>query len=237
MRSGFEILCEIFEGRTGFHVVFDRNEKDEFILNVRHLPGKSQSVDKPPESDLLDLLPQGSNWSQAIGWRSFFGIPYRFGERLWLALGLVKILEHDHRGAFPRSEIYLIDFQSEKLGELVNRIGNHITQEDGGDDSIPRQGALMGEAVEPSEHRQMEERILRGAAEAYAEGNKLMFRTAVLAENEIPNSRFLRFFSGESTDESAPQFSRTLYGTVPSIYRDFRWGSKFQIFLERGRTM
>ncbi len=237
MTSGFEILREILGDRAGFQIVFDRNDEDKFSLNVSILTGVNKNIDRPPDPDLIDLLPEGSNWSQALGWRSFFGTPYEHEDQLWLALGLVKILKHDHRGAFPRSEIFLVNFESENLGELVHRIGKRVADVDKSEDPVPRHGALVGDAVHPSEHRKLEGQILRGAAYAYEDDSRLLFRTAVLTENEIPDPRFLRFFSSEPSDNSPLHFTETLYGTIPTIYQEFRWASKLQVFLEQGRSI
>jgi hypothetical protein len=233
--SGFEILWNLLGDRAGYRVRFDRDKDDRFSLKTQTLTGKNYSIDPPPESQLLTLLPQGSNWSPALGWRSFFGVPYRHDGRLWLALGMVKILEHDHRGAFPKAEIYLLDVRAGDVRHIFDRLSNRVAEDGPGDEPGPRYGAVLGNADEPAEHRELEGHILRSAGAAYADGNHLLFRTAILTENEIPGPRFFRFFSGGATEESPLQFSRTLYGTVPSIYRNFRWSSKLQVFLERGR--
>jgi len=234
--SGFEILNELLVNCAGFHVVFERDDNDEFVLDVSSLKNNNPSIDTPPDSELFHFLPQGGHWNQALGWRSFFGIPYRYKDRLWLALGLVKVREHDHRGAFPRSEIYLVDFHSENLGELLSRIGCRVAGKDDKQAPVPRHGALIGQAAELSEHLELEGRILRGAAAAYSEGSQLLFRTAVLTENEIPSPSFFRFFTGEASEESSLPFSQTLYGTIPSVYKNFRWSSKLQVFMEQGRA-
>lgn len=235
---GYEALDEAVAKQTGYKIDFGRDDTDSYNLNVSSLKDNSSTHDQPGNGDLLPLLPRGSAWEAARGWRSFFGVPYRFGENLWIAVGLRVVVGHDRRGAYPTSRFYLVPFEPESVATILDRLLNRLVdQPEAGGTVGPSYGAVRSGAREPGDHRSTELDVLRRARAAYREGIRLLFRTAVLTEDELPSSSFLGLFgSASSPEDSRLVFGRSLYATIPPVHADFDWSSRLQVFLETDLT-
>ncbi|MFB6344914.1 MAG: hypothetical protein ABEK50_03965 [bacterium] len=232
--SEFKLLEEVVRDDAACRVDFDRDDTDSFSLSTEFFNRTHGLEDGLSKTDVLPLLPSGSVWNRIKGWRSFVGIPYQFGDRLWLVLGLMKVREHKTRGAFPVASYYFLDFDSAPLDDILNRIVRNLKPTDQGQNSDkPAYGAVLGDARQPENHTETELWILRRAKAAYARDQRLLFRTAVLSEEEIPSKSYFDFFTPNSSlDESPINFRRSLYSTIPEIYKQFSWQSKLKVFLE-----
>jgi hypothetical protein len=234
--SGFRHLEDTVLDSAKYRVRFGRDESDSFSLNVRELGSQvSSSLEK---SDLFPLLPTGSEWSETLGWRSFFGVPCRLQGTLYLGLGLVKIVSHSSRGAFPRAEIYFLEFDEPSLGDRFETLSGRLNPTTNpAENPSGSYGAILANAPSPEEHGRTEVGILRRAGNAYREGKRLLFRTAILSEDELPPFSYFSFFRSRDTDESILDYSQALYGIIPPVYERFGWQSKLKIFLERDVTL
>lgn len=235
---GFEALDESVANLTGFRVDFGRDNTDSYNLEISRIGGSSSSYSRPKNEDVFPLLPSGNEWERALGWRSFFGVPYRFGEELRLVLGLRVVVGHDRRGAYPISRFYLVPFDPESPVKALGRLLDRLTEAvDGGNPAGPGHGAVRSRATDPEHHRSTEVEVLRRARAAYGEGRRLLFRTAVLTEDELPSSTFLGLFgSASSPEDSRLVFARSLYATIPPVQEEFNWSSRLQVFLETDLT-
>lgn len=230
----FDILDNVFLDVAEYRVRFDRDQSDGFSLNTDRVGNSFKKLDELPEDYVLSLLPNGSHWEQAEGWRSFFGVPCRLSDQLWLFFGATKVLDHPSRGAYPVTRIFLLNFDDntfeDAFSQLIERIQPDVQESKG---ARPSYGAVIGDASSPEEHEQWEAWILRRALRAYRDSHLLFFRTALLSENELPALNLMNYFKTDSGSETSPfTFGRSLYGTVPEIHGDFSWSSKLQIFLE-----
>ncbi len=235
LQSGFSYLEETVFDAAHFRAVFDRDGTDSFSLEITPLDDAVDSRNLPEKSDLLPMLPRGSDWVRARGWRSFFGIPCRIKGSLFLGLGLMKVLPHSSRGAYPRQTIYFLRFDdgavSDCLGNLSRWLGN---SNDTGQLSVDSYGAVIGDAAGPGDHLETESLIINRAEVGYRKGDRLLFRTAVLSEQEVPPFSYLRMLWGDPHgDGNVITFNRILYGVVPPVWNSFAWQSKLKILLEQ----
>jgi hypothetical protein len=233
LSSAFDLLTEAFSGLAEYKVTFERDKSDSFTLALESLTEDLPDSYELDKTDVLPLLPSGSNWSQAEGWRSFFGIPCRFDENERLAIGLVEVKSHEQRGAYPVSSIFLTEINDSYLPNVFDRLVQQLKGVPGDSKELaPHRGAVRGTASTPDEYLGTELRILRRAREAYAKEERLLFRTAVLTENNLPPFSFLNVFNEQRDSELPFDYRSSLYGTIPSIYRTFSWSSRLKVMLD-----
>src|SRR2546423_1663415 len=110
---------------TGASVTVDvrRDRKDNFDIVIRSRT--NQATPLLTSDDVLPLLPAGSRWSGAVDSYSYFGIPFHNENGVWLAIGLIRVLRHSTRGAYPRMTALVFPFEkvpTEELARLAESI-------------------------------------------------------------------------------------------------------------------
>ena len=93
-----------------FSIEFGRDDQDSFAVDIRSL---QVSGDLPwTTEEISPLLPAGSKWSPALGWRSFSGVPFFFRQKRYLAIGVESIVPHPSRGAFATYKGFIFPWKS-----------------------------------------------------------------------------------------------------------------------------
>lgn len=106
VERGFDALDSILGPHASHRVELRRDATDSFAVSISTLDPLGDLLSK---EDVLPLLPVGSTWQTAIGWRSFYGVPFRRQTKLHLALGAEGILRHATRGAYPIAKVFLFE--------------------------------------------------------------------------------------------------------------------------------
>lgn len=104
-------------------ITVNRNEQDGYAIRI--VPGGKVLVPRLTEADVIALLPAGSRWLPAVGWHSYFGVPFRFDGELWLALGVELVKRHHSRGAYILFVAFIFPFHRppiRRLAELANEL-------------------------------------------------------------------------------------------------------------------
>ena len=116
----FDKVLDALAGGAEWSVEFDRDADDNYFIRVDRTGGHGAD---PHKEDVLPLIPKGSQWSPAQGWRSFFGRFMMARDQCWLALGGQRVVAHAFRGAFPRMRAHLFRFERRRTGTLydINR--------------------------------------------------------------------------------------------------------------------
>lgn len=178
-------------------VVFDRDDSDSFRLAItHHAPG----LNEIQKSSLFPLLPQGSTWRHAAGWYSLVGIPFTYGHRSWIAVGVEQIVTHPDRGAYPSATLKLFPRDS---GPSATNVA-HLMIERGQQAQAHRQPSQpcidrstkfswttlvwRSNARRPEEHLGEEAEVLRIAAGRIENGSSIAFRTAILSATQLPRA-------------------------------------------------
>lgn len=194
--SNIPLLDKIFKEWSCFSVSFSRDATDSFSLSIDRT--RNLKTDIITREDVFPLLPPGSNWIQAVGWSSYFGIPLRIKENVWYAIGAIDILPHSHRGAYPVIKAYLNLLEFLPLKELeilvneldtANILKKGIIKDPFEGSRAKRLKILRATSMNKEEHKFIEAWIINYAIEAYRRKSELMFRTLLLSyeENFDPN--------------------------------------------------
>ena len=203
----------------------------------------------------LGLLP-GSRWSQAHGWHSYFGIPFRFAERLWMAVGAEAIVSGTNGEAHPAYRAYVFPLTPKPCDQLVTCLQGLAKSIDPAVKSVgrPTTGVVIAGSRSPEDHVRVEAWIvlsalsaLRSQAPAHANvltsllkrlaglGSKgladgfVLFRTLILSEHDLMKP-------GHPGPNFLGATSGYLMATVPSIRRHFSWRTRIKIGLCRNRS-
>lgn len=144
-------------------------------------------------SDIERTLPAGHIRKEALGWRSFFGIPFKAKERSsWIAVGVAKIVKHETRVAYPTSRAFVFDLENssarEKLVLGIEEICKSIKPKA---ESKPlycpvlNTGIYRVKSKTPEEHKYEEVETLHWAIREYSKGKRVCFRTLLFAQEEL----------------------------------------------------
>lgn len=152
----------------------------------------------------LPLVSSGSLWSHALGWRSFFGIPFFFRERKLLAVGVEVIDSQPSSGAYLVSTSYIVEFPLSAAAEAaLNRWAAALPIEAGSSQTVVvhRNGLVRSQSSSPEQHVLVERWLVTHALTQTAR-KSVYWRTLALASGNLV---------------TPPAGGKRLVATVPSM--------------------
>jgi hypothetical protein len=199
----FDKVLDALAGGAEWSVEFDRDADDNYFIRVARTGGHGGDLH---DEDVLPLIPKGSQWSPAQGWRSFFGRFLKISGQCWLALGGQSVVAHAFRGAFPRMRVHLFRFEKPRTGtvydinrerEYLDALVKAVAVIDAGEtppwckpyEPGVTTTVIESRATQPQQHTPYEAHILREAKRAYQQDDPLQFRTLILCDAEIQEIR------------------------------------------------
>lgn len=164
-------------------VKWDRNEEDQYDLDIS-FNSKTLEI---TEQDIYKLIPAGSQWSQLLGWHSYFGIPFPDSAPRALVIGVEAIAHHRWRGAYLVFHAYIFPFPVslrliDRLQHLVEEI-YPSNEKEGKLNTVD--GVVRTNSTNADEHVAVEGAIIRSAIKYYQKDVPLLFRTVVLLESQL----------------------------------------------------
>jgi hypothetical protein len=221
-------LIETLAPFASHRVSFDRDPGDSFAVTVDRLRPRGPDVGHDVGHDeLLPLLPRGSQWNAAVGWRSFVVLPFESPGVQAAVVAVEGVVPHATRGAFPILHGFLIgaDDVSPALGRLVGGLSTR-----GLSAGFPDQRWVIwsSDAQSPSEHQRHEPWMLSVTADAWRRGEPRLLRTVVLSDDQAPWPRSWgeRLRAVASGGGSRPY----LVATVPPIRAHFSRSTRLALF-------
>src|SRR5438128_9448919 len=131
------VLERLLGPRAVLDISLGRDQSDNYA--VRTTPPRSTGPTQiPSATEILQLLPTGSTWSPALGWRSIVGLPIFLKDSRWLLLGVESAGGHQSRGAFAlfRAFVFRLD---QDIDRILREVGRALTLPRGGTSvSVPR---------------------------------------------------------------------------------------------------
>lgn len=229
-----------FARNASTSIAVNRNEQDSYAIYIT-----PEGHDRTPyliEADAIALLPAGSRWLPAVGWHSYFGIPFRFDGEMWLALGAEYVKQHHSRGATVSFLAFTFPLHSVPLRSL-EELANELQSSQSVADRAKARRSVLDRAAKvisdglgklrlhdsryrvvnagsrtPAEHVGVETRIIREAIESYGKRESLLFRTLILSENELPRSPLtLPRNNAQSLNRLRIDYQKYLAATVPAL--------------------
>lgn len=207
--DGFDLIEKYLSRNAVYHIHFDRNETDSYVVDV--WPSNSSWSNSLTKEQVLPLLPSGSHWDAARGWKSFFGLPFSTPAESWVVLGSESVVLHRTRGSYPVFRGLLFPSQAvpeRELLEMANDIAPAVK------DDIQQKGTygvIAASSQSQEEHKHVEAWIIRRAVASYRAGVRLLFQTLILSEHQIP------------ARTTTIDYSDFLAATVPTIREYFSW--------------
>lgn len=184
-----DIVDKWFATHSNATINLDRDNTDKYALTIT-----PALIDK---SVALHLIPNGNLWSPALNWRSFFGIPIpnAFGSIKWLTLGGETVVKHPNRGAYPVFRSYLFKFPiSGEVIDALEALGNEVDTskaiEENSQNINFANGLIRSVSKTPTQHQHLERWIIHYATKQYRKRIPFMFRTLLLNEQQLTNSKF-----------------------------------------------
>jgi len=166
-----------------------RDEADSFVIDIAPKTTEAKGITK---SEVLLLLPTSRRWSQALGWRSIFGVPLFTNGRKWLAIGTMTISAHPTRGGFPILGVHIFPFEKpplDRLRAIADAI--HVLPEASKRERVGgAYGVILTGDHSPEEHTSVEAEILWHSTYWYGSQERFMFSTLVLSEDQLKSSNF-----------------------------------------------
>jgi hypothetical protein len=223
-------LVEAIAPLASHRISFDRDETDSFALTLERLSLPKGSAAIEPElqkDDLLPLLPRGSQWNPAVGWRSFVVLPFDVPGVCAAAVGVEGIVPHASRGAFPMMRAFLIS--AEKISVGLSQLAALLPDAGRISELLYRRCFIKtSDARSPREHQQWEGAMLRAAAEAWRAAEPRLLRTLLLSEDQAPWPRHWTDQLRElALDADGPSY---LVATVPAIRDQFSRSTRFTLW-------
>lgn len=224
---GFEAFAHLIAPDASYIVEFDRDASDSYSIGIetQRPPPRGRDLGK---NDVLPLLPLGSRWEPALGWRSFFARPFAWSGQTWWALGIQGVVRHETRGAYPVSKVALFppqQFPHLGLEELASRLFSGRFPP-----GPVTYGVLRASSETPAAHARVEAWMLGRAVAAHHARRPLIFRTLVLSEDEVPRLPMLnglvRALGMDELLEMVGASPQILVATVPSIRKTFSSGAR-----------
>lgn len=160
----------------------DRDASDSFALTIVAL----EDVEPVAKDSVLELVPPGSRWIQALGWHSYFGLPLTIGRETWWAIGAECIVKHETRGAYPRLRVFL-HRQHESAEQAILAVARLLSPEADYKQVtyvIMKRVVMRFTAAKPVDMDRCESDLLVRVAHAYRNRERVMFRTVLLCEQE-----------------------------------------------------
>jgi hypothetical protein len=201
-------------------ISFDRDQTDSFALTLQRLtrPDGADSLKDVRKDDLLPLLPRGSHWNPAVGWRSFVVLPFDIPGICAAAVGVEGVVPHASRGAFPIMRAFLMPAKS--IPVALSQLAATLPATGGISELLDRRCFIkISDARSPSEHERYEGPMLRAAAEAWRFGEQKLLRTLMLSDDQAPWPRRWTDKLREMALDS--NHSSYLVATVPAIRAQF----------------
>ena len=179
------------------------------------------------KDDLLPLLPRGSRWNPAVGWRSFVVLPFEVPGICAAAVGVEGVVPHASRGAFPVMRALLV--RAENVSSVLSQLAAQLPGTGRLAESLDRRCFVkISSARSPSEHQQHEGPMLRAAAEAWKFGERKLLRTLLLSDDQTPWPKRWRDKLRElAADADNPSY---LVATVPAIRAQFSRATRLTLF-------
>jgi hypothetical protein len=225
-------LIETIAPLASHELSFDRDATDSFALKLERLregagAGAGKARRDVPKDDLLPLLPQGSRWNPAVGWRSFVVLPFERPGICAAAVGVEAVVPHASRGAFPIMRAFLMP--AENISPALCRLASGLPSPDRSPELLDRRGVIrISNARSPGEHEQHEGLMLRAAAESWRFGEPRLLRTLMLSDDQAPWPRHWSETLREMThDTSRPPY---LIATVPAIRAQFSRSTRLTLW-------
>jgi hypothetical protein len=192
-----------------------RDATDDFTIALDSL--RDKPVRLPSKLDVMPLLPEGSDWIE--GWRSFFALPFCADDVPdGVVVGAEGMVAHPERGAYPVFRGFLVHHAI--VSGLLDNIANSLVA--GSRKRHGTYGVVNSNVVTPREHIRVEAQLLRFAAASYRDGDHLLLRTLLIAENEIPMDLPSTFVGrGVEWIRRSQVPSKYLVASVASISRHF----------------
>lgn len=217
-------LVESIASFGSHRVSFDRDSSDSFAVTVDRLT--SDPGGEVRKDDLLPLLPRGSRWNAAVGWRSFVVQPFELPGICGAAVGVEAVVPHPSRGAFPIMRAFLM--RAESVSPALFQLAGALSA------AVLSVGALeqrelvwSSAARSPQEHQHYEALMLAAVAEAWRRSEPRLLRTIVLSDDQAP---WVRWWPDKAraltTDGGRPPY---LVATVPPIRTHFSRSTKLAL--------
>lgn len=194
------------------YILFDRDETDSYRLQLEAVRSDLRQLTR---DEVMEALPVGSRWANAIGWESYVVVPIQevAGEDI-VIVGLQFVLPHPRREAYPIFAGVVVPLA--KAPESLGKISHVLDPEE--EKEAPSYGIVLSKSRSTVEHWPVAAAILRSAALALANGRRVVVRTVVLTEDELRRTRS----------------DRRLLGIVPGIAVRFSLKTKLALFFEKG---
>lgn len=226
VRVALDATQQAFGESCLWMVDFDRDASDSFAITISR-GGSAFDGPELRKGDVLPLLPAGSRWEAAVGWRSFFGMPFRWAGSLRLAIGVEGIAKHASRGAYPVSRFAVFDFAHAPVGELAE-LAALLAPGGASIEVDATYGVVPSASASPRDHVAIDAWILSRAAASYREHRRLLFRSLLLSEDQIPASKTVKGRIGSLLGgrRTSIDFDDFLLATVPSIRATFSFRAR-----------
>lgn len=220
---GRQLLAAVLNDAHVYTIAFYRDETDSFTLNILPSGGKTKSISP---SLISALLPTGSEWKVAKGWRSFSCVPLNLGAESFVCLGIEGVITHPERGAFPEYYGFIVN-RTSKVATFLNQIADEICR--GKHIPIPSYGVVMSASTSPVEHELMEASLIQKTSERYSSGANTVLKTAILSEAEFWQLRNL-----PRSSRNGPFRDKYLVAVIPSLLAHFSFKAKTWLRFNRG---
>jgi hypothetical protein len=210
-------LIETLAPLASHRLSFDRDAGDSFAVTIDRLQPVAADV---RNDDLLPLLPRGSRWNAAVGWRSFVVLPFESPGLHGAVVGVEAVVPHATRGAFPVMHGFII--RAEDVAPALGRLAAGLSSSGAGlAVGLPEQKWVIwtSDAQSPAEHQRHESWMIAATADAWRRGEPRLLRTVVLSDDQAPWSRSW----ADRLREAASGGARRPYlvATVPPIRAQF----------------
>ena len=161
----------------------DRDESDSYDLSLsRYALGNSGIASNLQSSDLMNLLPTGTSFRKAVGWRNIFGAQFFCHSSSFAVIGIEQIVPHSSRGAFPRSSIYLysdLALAAAGLRQLGSQLPMPVKY------ANKWYGIYNCNSQTPDAHRAYEASTISCAIHHWTSGTRFLFRTLLIDESSL----------------------------------------------------
>jgi hypothetical protein len=188
-------------------IAFFRDESDSYEIAIDPLGVALEATVTTKE--VMAILPRGSSWSQAVGWRSIVGTWITAAGAELLFIGVISIEPHAERGAFPTVYGYMGCKPSPSLRRALESCASNVSSRPSR--AVPDRGVFWCDSRTPEIHRGIEAGVLHLAASRYTTPNRFQFRTLVLCDDDVPRKISSRDF---------------LVVTIPIIHDCFGWSAR-----------
>lgn len=185
INGAIRVIRDSLESRCSFSITLDRDDADDF--RPEGAPGQTELA--LSLSEILSLLPNGSYWSYALGWRSFFIVQYPPSEpHQWTIIGFDGVVPHPTRSAYP--VYYGCAFPFGRLpGSYIKDLATNLRLQSnirlGDSYYYPSFGLIESSSRDQGEHTEFEIQMLYRAAEIIKHYPDMQLRTLVYSDQQV----------------------------------------------------